>query len=62
MKGNRDNVILEKVFSFAVRIVNICRYLMEEGKEFVLSKQLLKSGNPKNFSSIVKTSQKNNAK
>lgn len=44
MRANKDNIILERAFKFAVKVVNICRFLMEERKEFVLSKQLLKSG------------------
>ena len=39
-----DNVIQEKSFHFAVRIVNLCRYLQTEKKEYVLTNQLLKSG------------------
>ena len=39
-----DNVIYDKSFSFAVRIVNLCRYLQTEQKEFVLSKQILRCG------------------
>ena len=39
-----DNVIEEKSFDFAVRIVNLYKYLTVSKKEFVLSKQLLKSG------------------
>ena len=39
-----DNVILEKSFAFAIRIVNVYKYLINEKKEFVLSKQLLRSG------------------
>ena len=39
-----NNTIQEKSFRFAVRIVNLCRYLQTEQKEFVLTKQLLKSG------------------
>ena len=39
-----EPVIQEKSFCFAIRIVNLCRYLREEQKEFVLSKQLLRSG------------------
>ena len=39
-----DNVIQEKSFAFALRIVNLCKYLREEKKEYVLSKQLLRSG------------------
>ena len=38
------NIILEKSFNFAIRIVKLYKYLMEEKKEFVLSKQILKSG------------------
>jgi four helix bundle protein len=38
-----DNVIESKSFSFAVRIVKLCRHLQSDNKEFVLSKQLLRS-------------------
>ena len=38
------NIIDEKSFNFAVRIVNLYKYLTREHKEFVLSKQLLRSG------------------
>ena len=34
----------DKSFEFAVRIVNLCKYLRYKKKEFVLSKQLLRSG------------------
>lgn len=33
-----------KSFAFAVRVVNLYKYLCNEKKEFVLSKQLLRSG------------------
>ena len=39
-----ENAVFEKSFQFAVRIVNLCRYLNEEKHEYVLSKQLLRSG------------------
>lgn len=39
-----DNIIQDKSFAFAIRIVNLYRYLYSEKKEFVLSKQLLRSG------------------
>ena len=29
---------------FAIRIVNLCRWLQDEKKEFILTKQLLRSG------------------
>lgn len=39
-----DNILLEKSFTFAVRTVRAVRYLVEEQKEYVLSKQFLRSG------------------
>ena len=39
-----DNVIKTKSFSFALRIVKLYQFLSIEQKEFVLSKQLLRSG------------------
>ena len=39
-----EHSIQEKSFRFAVRIVKLCRYLQNEKKEFVLTKQLLRSG------------------
>ena len=39
-----ENVLLEKSFAFAVRVVKAYKYLIEEKKEFVLSKHFLKSG------------------
>ena len=40
MKGN--NIIQEKSFAFAVRAVKLFKYLQEEKREFVLSKQFLR--------------------
>jgi four helix bundle protein len=40
----KDNILRNKSFDFAVRVVNLYRYLVEEKKEFVLSKQLLRCG------------------
>ncbi|MBQ2436187.1 MAG: four helix bundle protein [Bacteroidaceae bacterium] len=40
----KDNVIEYKTYSFANRIVKAYRYLTKEQKEFILSKQLLRSG------------------
>ncbi len=40
----KDNVVKQKSFAFAVRIVKLYQYLCEQKKEFVLSKQLLRSG------------------
>ena len=40
----KENIIVEKSFEFAVRIVRLSRYLIETQKEYVLSKQILRSG------------------
>ena len=40
----RSNISVDKSFSFAVQIVNLYKFLVEERKEYVLSKQLLRSG------------------
>ena len=40
----RENVIKNKSFAFAVRVVRLYQYLCTDKKEFVLSKQLLRSG------------------
>ena len=42
MKGN--NIILDKSKAFALRIIKLYRFLAEEKKEFILSKQILRSG------------------
>jgi four helix bundle protein len=39
-----DNIILDKSFAFALRIVKLYHYLSEEKREYVLSKQLLTAG------------------
>lgn len=40
----KENVIKDKSFKLAIRIVRLCRFLKEEKAEYVLSKQLLRSG------------------
>ena len=40
----KENAIKEKTYAFGVRVVKLCKYLEESKKEFVLSKQLLRSG------------------
>lgn len=39
-----ENIIKTKSFSFALRIVKLFQFLNQEKKEYVLSKQLLRSG------------------
>jgi four helix bundle protein len=40
----KENIIQIKSYAFAVRTVKVYQYLCEEKKEYVLSKQLLRSG------------------
>lgn len=40
----KDNVIRDKSFAFALRIVKWYQYLKETANGYVLSKQLLRSG------------------
>ena len=40
----KPNVVADKSKAFALRIVMLYRFLVEKEKEFVLSKQILKSG------------------
>ena len=40
----KKNIVLDKSFAFAVRIVNLNKFLVAEKKEYVLSKQILRSG------------------
>jgi len=42
--NTKDNIALTKSKNFAIRIVKLYKYLCDEKKEFVLSKQLLRSG------------------
>ena len=39
-----DNAIEDKSFQFSVRVVKLCKHLREDKKEYILSKQLLRSG------------------
>ena len=39
-----ESVLRTKAFAFALRIVSLYRYLIGEHKEYVLSKQVLRSG------------------
>ena len=40
----KDNAIRDKSYAFAIRIVNAYKYLSDTKREFVLSKQMLRSG------------------
>jgi len=43
-KHGKPNVVRDKSFAFAVRVVKLAKYLQSEKKEYVLSKQVLRSG------------------
>jgi four helix bundle protein len=40
----KENIILTKSFRFAVRIIRLYQHLVETKKEYILSKQMLRSG------------------
>jgi four helix bundle protein len=40
---NKENIILDRTFEFALKIIELYKQMIEQ-KEFVLSKQLLRSG------------------
>lgn len=44
MDGSKQNIIREKSFDFALRIIKLYKYLCTEKQEYILSKQLLRSG------------------
>ena len=40
----KENILLNKSFKFAIRVIRLYKYLCDDKKEYVLSKQLLRSG------------------
>ena len=44
MKAKEDNIIAVKSYKFALRCVKLYKYLCEEKHDFVIGKQLLRSG------------------
>ncbi len=40
----KENILKEKSFQFAIRIINLYKFLKKEHKEFILSQQIIKSG------------------
>lgn len=43
MRNDKENIIVEKSFQFALKIVAYCE-IMEEKRKYVIARQLLKSG------------------
>jgi four helix bundle protein len=40
----KENILKDKSFRFSVRIVKLSQFLVRDKKEFILSKQILRSG------------------
>ena len=40
----KNNLVMDKSFAFALRIIKLYKLLCEERKEYVLSKQMMRSG------------------
>ena len=40
----KDSLVYNKAYSFAIRIVKAYQFLQTEKREFILSKQILRSG------------------
>lgn len=40
----KESILLDKSLTFALRIVRMSRYLQNEHKEYILSKQVIRSG------------------
>ena len=40
----QDNILIEKSIDFAIRMTNCYKYLMEEKNEYIMSKQMFRSG------------------
>ncbi len=40
----KENIIRDKSYNFALRIIKLYRYLVSDKKEYILSKQVLRSG------------------
>ena len=43
-KGEKENPVRDKSYAFALRIIKLYKFLVDEKKEYVLSKQILRSG------------------
>jgi four helix bundle protein len=40
----KDNILYDKSYAFSIRIVKLAQYLNKEKKEYILSKQIIRSG------------------
>ena len=44
MTEKKENIVMNKSYAFALRIIKLYKHLIADQKEFVLSKQVLRSG------------------
>jgi four helix bundle protein len=44
MNEKKENIIVSKSYAFALEVINLYKFLCSSPKEYVLSKQLLRSG------------------
>ena len=44
MENGKENIVMDKSYAFALRIIKLYKYLLTDKKEYVLSKQMLRSG------------------
>ena len=56
----KDNVIKNQSFAFAIRVVKLFQHLQSEKKEYVLRKQLLRSGT--SFGAMVREAEHSESK
>jgi four helix bundle protein len=40
----RENIVRDKAFKFSIRIIRLYQYLVKEKKEYLLTKQIVRSG------------------
>ena len=40
----KDNILYDKSYAFSIRVVKLTQYLSNEKKEYILSKQVIRSG------------------
>ena len=40
----QDNILIDKSIDFAIRMANCYKYIMEEKNEYIMSKQMFRSG------------------
>lgn len=40
----KENILYEKSFKFSINVINLYKYITENKKEYIISKQMLRSG------------------